>query len=206
MVRFFCDFDGTLIDSQKRLYDLFCELCPESKMSYNEYWKIKRNRITQKDFLRKYFKYDDAKISLFHKLWLQKVEEKKRIESDIPVKLIDVVLSKMKKKGKLYLVTNRQKTTEVYEQLKKFGWLNLFDDVLVTCQQTTKQKLVESVGGISSDDIFISDTGEDIVMAKNLGMTTVAVGWGVLSKDILSEYKPDFLLERIEDFDNCKII
>ena len=86
MVRFFCDFDGTLIDSQKRLYDLFCELCPESKMSYNEYWKIKRNRITQKDFLRKYFKYDDAKISLFHKLWLQKVEEKKRIESDIPVK------------------------------------------------------------------------------------------------------------------------
>ncbi|MBQ8630090.1 MAG: HAD family hydrolase [Alphaproteobacteria bacterium] len=206
MAKIFFDFDGTLINSQRRLYDLFCELCPESQMSYDDYWKIKRNRINQKDFLKKYFAYDDERIREFHRLWLQKIEEEERIAKDSPIKEMNDVLIRLNRTHQLYLITNRQDSSKVFRQLEQFGWKHLFKEVLVTRQKKSKQNLIKQTGCILPGDIFVSDTGEDIVAAKELGMISIAVCWGVLNKNILLEYHPDFLFERPEDFDKCKII
>ena len=54
--------------------------------------------------------------------------------------------------------------------------------------------------------VMIGDTGEDVLAARQLGMKSVAVGWGILSPDVLREYNPDYLAERMEDLDNCPFI
>ena len=95
MVNIFFDLDGTLINSQQRLYNLFVELCPECKMTYEEYWEIKRQRINQKDFLKKYFNYPDEKCAEIHRLWLEKVEEPERLKQDYLVDGVVEILEKL---------------------------------------------------------------------------------------------------------------
>ena len=59
------DLDGTLIDSRNRLYQLFQRLVPESTLSFEEYWKLKRNKISNKDILIHRFCFKDNKIEQF---------------------------------------------------------------------------------------------------------------------------------------------
>jgi len=47
----FFDLDGTLPDSRERLYRLFCELVPESRLSFDKYWALKRRKQDHKTIL-----------------------------------------------------------------------------------------------------------------------------------------------------------
>lgn len=205
MANIFFDLDGTIVNSQGRLYQIFCELCPENKFSYDEYWEIKRTRVTQKEFLQKYFAYSDDKIADFHKKYLAKVEENKYINTDFKVKGIEAVLRKLCQRNCLYVVTNRQNTDKTIAQIDALGWNGLFKKVLVTNQKTTKAELIESEVGVSAEDIFISDSGEDIKTAKKLGIKSVAVTWGILNRDILAAYQPDMIFDEVDDFDRLEI-
>ena len=129
MVNIFFDLDGTLINSQQRLYNLFVELCPECKMTYEEYWEIKRQRINQKDFLKKYFNYSDEKCKEFHKLWLEKVEESERLDEDFLVDGVEDLLNKLSQKYRLYLVTNRQSKSLLIYELERLKIKNYFCDI-----------------------------------------------------------------------------
>lgn len=202
----FFDFDGTILNSQKRMYRLFCELCPETCFSYEEYWEIKRNRINQNDFLKKYFNYTDEQISLFKNNWMEKIEEESRLLEDKPIENISDVFMNLAKDNKLYIVTNRQSKYLAIKQIKDLSLFDFFEDILVTEQKKTKADLIKEKVAVKADDIFIGDTGEDILTAKELGIKSIAVSYGFLNKDILAEYKPDFVIDEVKDFDNCKII
>ena len=52
---FIFDLDGTLIDSSERMYMLFCELVPECKLSKNEYWDYKRDKVNHKVLLERLY-------------------------------------------------------------------------------------------------------------------------------------------------------
>ena len=199
MCRIFFDFDGTLANSLIRLYKLFCELCPENAFSYEEYWNIKRNRVTQKDFLANYFHFDEDRIARFHKEWLLKVEEKDRVlNEDIPVEGIDSVLRNLSETHTLYLITNRQSVEITKEQLKKIGWFVFFEKILVTEQKKSASELIRAeVSNIRSEDCFVGDTGEDIKTAKEFGAKSVAVTWGVISRDVLQTYVPDKIVDTV---------
>ena len=202
----FLDLDGTLVNSQGRLYRLFCRLCPECNMSYDEYWAIKRERISQAGMLKKYFGYDDGRIQQLHKDWLAHVEDEEAVDTDFPVSGISKRLEVMARKHELYLLTARQKPELVVRQLERFGWSGHFRQLVVTRQACGKSDAVmESIGSVN-DGVLIGDSGEDIKAAKALGFRSVAAGWGILSPKVLSEYKPDFIAERIEDLDNCPFI
>ena len=202
----FLDLDGTLVNSQGRLYRLFCLLCPECTLSYDEYWEIKRSRISQADMLKKYYGYDDDKVSKFHRDWLSHVEDNDAVETDFPVEGISEWLSSIAKMHKLYLLTARQKPELVELQIERFGWKCFFSGLIVTRQSKSKCDAVQTSIGPVEGGAMVGDTGEDIRTAKELGLRSLAVGWGVLSPEILKEYKPDYLAERIEDLDNCPFI
>ena len=204
--KIFLDFDGTLINSQDRLYYLFKELCPSCNLSKEEYKAIKRSRVSQKKILKDKFGYTDGQIEIFKEKWMNKVEEKQRIENDFPFEGITSFLERISKKGELYLVTNRQKKDLVIYQLKKFGWVGFFKNVLVTEGKQSKTQLIRSVTDPLPYDVLIGDTGEDINCAKELNIFSIAVCWGTLSKKVLSDYKPNYIVERISDLDNCTIL
>lgn len=195
--RIFFDFDGTLVDSTHRLYDLFAELVPENSFSYEEYWRIKRSRINQHDLLCRHFGYSNEQIGHFRKAWMENIEDPARLKADTPFHGVSGLLQKLSRKKELYLITARQCPDRVNEQLQQFGWIDFFTGVLGTQQQQTKASLIRSSLSSSVADILVGDTGEDIISGKELGMKTVAVSSGILNPEVLMEYEPDILLETV---------
>ena len=195
--RIFFDCDGTLVDSSQRLYQLFIELAPECRFSYDEYWKIKRARITQRDLLRKYYQYSDEKIDLFHKRWMEQVEEEPRLTLDQPFPGVGALLQKLAGSHELYLVTARQYPQRVKQQIASFGWKDVFTEIFVTQQQQSKAAYLQTRIDCQPGDLLVGDTGEDILAGKELGMKTIAVTSGILSREVLQEYQPDDILDTV---------
>lgn len=200
MHNIFFDFDGTLVNSQIRLYNLFCVLCPENKFSYQEYWDIKRNHITQNEFLKNYYHYDDEKIEIFRKKWFEMVEDESRMCEDLLVDGIFDIIKKLSPKYNLYLITHRQNEDFVSRQLKTFNIERFFKKILVTKQKIRKFDLIKQHVVVSKNDFIIGDTGEDIKTAQELKIKSIAVTWGVMNKEFLKKYKPDFIVDNVDDF------
>lgn len=200
MTNVFFDLDGTIINSQVRIYNLFCELCPENSFSYEEYWEIKRSRLNQKDFLIKYFNYSAEKTAEFKKNWLKKIEEEERLKSDLLTDDIRKLLEKLYLKYNLYVVTNRQSKNLTLKQLKELNIDKYFKKIFITEQKTTKINLIDI--HLNNNDIFIGDTGEDIQIAKELGIKSIAISWGTLNREILEEYVPNIIVDEVSELED----
>ncbi|RYZ77825.1 MAG: HAD family hydrolase [Proteobacteria bacterium] len=203
---FFLDFDGTLIDPRDRLYKLFMELVPEASFSFEDYWKIKNSRVIQSDLLTKWFQYGADDIAKFKTCWMNKVEERARLDLDRPFEGVSRILGELSNKHGLFLVTARQKPEFVAWQLEKFGWSKFFKRILVTEQRSSKAELIRSLQTFSGDDVLVGDTGEDVQTAHELNLISVAVGSGFLSKEILQSYKPNFLLNSISELHETGLV
>lgn len=194
----FFDFDGTLIDPRRRLYQLFQELVPPSKLTFDEYWDIKRKRTDQQKLLTEWFDFTPEQITVFKKNWMDKVEEENRIAQDTPFDGVGDLLQNLLQNGyALSLVTARQNPDFVVGQLKKFGWQDFFAHVLVTRQKDKKESVIRNKVSLHENDVFIGDTGEDIYVAKTLEIKSIAVSSGFLSAEILKEYNPDYICESV---------
>jgi phosphoglycolate phosphatase len=194
----FFDLDGTLIDPRIRLYNLFVELVPECKFSFDEYWEIKRNGINQAKLLNKYFNYSEEQVIQFRKLWLSKIEDKERLKQDVPFSKSRVLLEKLSKDNDVFIVTERQKKDLVFWQIRNYGWNEYLKKILATMQKTSKFTIISENVSVTKHDIIVGDTGEDILTGKKLGIRTIGVTSGLLNKKILSEYDPDLIISNAD--------
>lgn len=190
MANILFDLDGTLINSQHRLYNLFVELCPECELTYDEYWRIKREGVTQKDLLNQYYNYDYSRCLQFKKLWLEKIEEPFRLEQDFLVEGIEQVLNIAKLKHSLYIITNRQSNKHTINEIELLGIKHYFKGILVTEQKIDKADLIGNSIPIRYDDVLVGDAVEDIEYAKKLGIISCAVSWGITSYNRLINHSP----------------
>lgn len=199
--RLFLDLDGTLIDSRQRQYNLFSELAPESTISFDEYWRCKRNNMSQRDLLQRYLQYSDAQVAVFRDAWMDKIEEPFRLDLDVPFEGVREFLAQTHREFELRLVTGRQHFDRLVPQMRKLGLYDYFLDIINTAQRQSKSELVRARSAWGADDIFVGDTGEDILTGKELGMRTVAVTSGALSEETLRKYHPDLVLESVVHLD-----
>lgn len=199
--RIFLDFDGTLIDSRQRQYHLFTELVSDNTVSFDAYWKCKRDNVNQRTLLQSQFDYSDSQISAFKKAWMEKIEEPARLLTDVPFEGVQEFLAQTRQKFNLFLVTGRQHHHALIEQLRNLGLLSYFSDIFNTGQQCSKVELIRSRAKWDTGDVFIGDTGEDILTGQELGMHTVAVTSGALSEETLAKYKPTLMLKSVVHFD-----
>lgn len=197
----FFDLDGTLLDSQKRVYLLFQHLIPASTFSFEEYWDLKRNKINHQKILAAHFNYSDNAIKLFEQNWMDLIEADEWLFLDRPLEGVTDLLKKLAVSNHLYIVTARQFKAKVFKQMDNFGWENVFKDVLVTEQKKEKFDLIKENSEIvlTKKDIFIGDTGKDIETGKKLGIRTIAVLNGFLNEQRLKEYGPDKIIESVID-------
>jgi phosphoglycolate phosphatase len=189
----FFDFDGTLIDAKARLYMLFQHLVTESALTFDEYWDLKKNKIGHKEILSNQFNYSNERITEFEKNWMSKIELPEWLDLDKPFDGISEFLVGIAKSYTLYVVTSRQFESNALEQVRKFGWSDLFEKVFVTQQIKEKSELIISEVEITENDWFVGDTGKDIQTGKKLGIKTAAVLSGFLNKEKLLEYEPDLI-------------
>ncbi|CAD0222966.1 HAD family hydrolase [Chryseobacterium sp. D764] len=201
----FFDLDGTLIDSRPRLYHLFQSLVPTSELSFDEYWTLKRGKKSHKEILLSKFNYSSEQYSDFEKKWMSEIELEKWLKLDTPFEGIVDLLINLSKNYTLFVVTARQSESIALEQVKSFGWENIFTKVLVTQQQQEKHDLIKNAVQITPEDWFIGDTGKDIQTGKLLGMKTAAVLSGFLSKESLLPYQPDIIINTVLDLKIDKI-
>ena len=200
MRNLFIDLDGTLIDARKRVYEVFRFLVPTANFSFDAYWEIKRAGISNESILANQFDFSDLQIANFISRWMQEIEKENWLELDEPFDNVENKLQKLKNEYKLILVTARQSTTNTLKQLKKLQLDIYFDDILITNQTLTKQVIIKQKFDITPNDLIIGDTGKDVEAGKALGIKTIAVLSGFLSASTLEKYKPDYILQSINDF------
>lgn len=201
MLNIIFDLDGTLINSRQRLFELFRQLIPSCQFSYDQYWRLKQNRITNEMILADQFGYDNDEIGLFNSQWLSLIETREFLELDENFPGIHATLLRLKERANLIVCTARQHRTLALEQLENLGLLGFLDFVLVTQKLHTKEYLIRNqLPNLDSCDWLIGDTGADIRTGKALNIRTCAVSSGFLSRDILIEYGPDLLLNCVTEF------
>jgi phosphoglycolate phosphatase len=196
-VRLFFDLDGTLIDARKRLYDLFQHLVPGSDLTIDEYWELKRNKNNHKKILMERFDYNEEDVAVFEKKWLGLIETEEYLSKDVIFNGVIEVLEKLKKYNKIYLVSARQSVIMAINQLKILGLSEYLNDIFITGHKFSKAELILNHFKIDANDFIVGDTGHDIMTGKELGIKTVSVTYGFLSKKMLLTYNPDYIFDNI---------
>lgn len=197
----FFDLDGTLLDCRKRLYTLFQDLVPESALTIDEYWDLKRNKIDHKTILTEQFNYSVDEFKQFEETWLEKIELFDYLQFDTPVCGVHDILDNLSKENDLYVVTSRQSRENAVVQLKNVAMYKYFTNILVTGHEYEKTYLVRTVR-YTDNDWYIGDTGHDIITGRELGLKTIAVTYGFLKREVLASYSPEYLLDRLEDIES----
>ncbi len=199
-MRIFFDFDGTLIDSRMRLYQLFQHLVPSSTFTFDQYWALKRDKINHAQILKNYLSFGNEEIKHFEIEWLEQIEQDQWLQYDKPLEGVHAFLESLAfLKVELFLVTARQSKAAVVRQLKNFQWASLFEEVLVTEQRTDKAQLMLPYV-TSKEDWMIGDTGADVQEGKKVGIKTAAVLTGFRTQEVLESYQPDMILTDVTKF------
>lgn len=199
MVKIFIDFDGTLVDSSERLYRLFSDLVPQSSLTKMQYWDLKRSKVDHSNILQHFFHYSQKQVREFESMWLSKIELDSYLSLDKPYIGSGENLEKLAQIYSLSLLTARQKKGTLLDQLKRFGWEGIFEDILVTEQKVSKSDLIKSTT-FSHNDWIVGDTGHDIATGQELDLHTAAVCNGFMSRESLIPYSPDKIFDSFAVF------
>lgn len=137
------DLDGTLIDVSERMYRLFQALVPQSLLSKNEYWELKRNKISHEILLNKYF--PEISFEYFNSKWMKAIETEEYILMDTNYSDTIDVLRRLSNKFNLYLLTSRQLKCELQRELEKLMLKKYFTDILVTERKYSKKNYLFNI-------------------------------------------------------------
>ena len=203
----FFDLDGTLIDSRPRLYKLFIDLLPGIDLSFSEYWDLKRLQVGHEKIILDHKAETKLSFEEFNKIWMTKIEEKEYLQLDIPFPGVNELLAELKKnQNRIVIVTSRQFTELAEWQIDQWGWKEYIDDIIVTEQVSEKSDLIKQrYKNLQPSDIILGDTGKDIEVGHQLGITSIAVVSGFRNQESLEKYKPDYIFKTVADIDFEKI-
>ena len=196
------DLDGTLIDSSERMYRLFSELVPESGLTKEEYWQLKRNKISHRILFEMFFPKRD--FAAFEKEWLNFIESDKYLCMDQLYPDTIEILRYLNQEHALYLVTSRQLRQELMEEMKRLGILSYFLDVLVTEGKENKEQLLQRYAQMhpffhKPSNVLVSDMGKDVYVGKTLGYRTIAITHGFMDRKILAGYMPECIIDKLSE-------
>lgn len=196
------DLDGTLIDVSERMYRLFQALVPQSLLSKNEYWELKRDKISHEILLNKYF--PEISFEYFNSKWMKAIETEEYILMDKNYSDTIDVLRRLSNKFNLYLLTSRQLKCELQRELEKLMLKKYFTDILVTERKYSKKELLtqyikKDVNFLKDVKYFIGDVGEDIMLGNSFDLTTVAITHGFMNRPRLEEYQPKYIIDSLTE-------
>lgn len=195
------DLDGTLIDSKPRLYALFQELAPCSSLSFDEYWLLKRNQVSNAQILSDQLGLPERAIRRFFEDWMKLIEDPRYLKLDRAFPGVLGALTELREQANLHLCTNRQDRRRTEQQLESLGMTGFFRKIMVTEQRNTKDQLIRSeVQAFGEPDWLVGDTGEDIRIGRLCKLQTCAVSNGFSSPATLARWHPDLILPSVIEF------
>lgn len=196
------DLDGTLIDSSERIYRLFCYLVPQCRLSKEEYWNYKRDKINHKKLLS--MLYPKVDFEEFNLKWMSLIEMKEYIDLDKKYPETIGTLEELREENKLYLLTARQSKNMLMYELDKLGLKLYFDVILTTEGCKSKEELLKECRKkipelASNNNTFVSDMGEDVILGNKMHYNTIGISHGFMSKKRLKEYGPCRIIDELSE-------
>jgi phosphoglycolate phosphatase len=198
------DLDGTLIDVRERYEKLYRDLIGGYEgtiLPDEKYWHLKKNKMPEIEIAilsglneDNAYRYTQDRLSL--------------IESEVYLSVDRVFFGVFELLNRLgqdscYLVTKRRNKDVLCKQLISLKILNLFSAIYTYKNIESKKNSFEEIIQIQSRNYskgqitVVSDSPNDIIDAKCLGINSIAVLSGLRAKHILQKSNPDIMMEGI---------
>ena len=203
----FCDLDGPILDVSEKYYKVYSDILIQNGftvLSKSEYWHAKRNKIPNREILKRSRAEPFSERYLFE--WKLFIESDPYLMYDKLQKGAVQVLETLTKSNDLVLVTLRTLPEQLHKQLKYLDIKKYFITILSSSAESSprweiKYRLISSFLAKQRvlDGILIGDTETDIVAGKNLGIKTIAVLNGIRSYRLLKEAEPSYIVNSLRD-------
>ncbi|MFX0082427.1 MAG: HAD family hydrolase [Candidatus Hodarchaeota archaeon] len=216
------DFDGTLLDIREILEKSIEEILGEKKIDVDMETTIQeigalletiQGYPLPKVLLESYeiFKHITSlqDLSYFKQLRIAVEIFSKYLEYSKNAPLLSGVKPLLKKLGKSHdlFIVSHNKTETIMEHLEKDGIDNYFKGVYgsdrIPVQKPDPMALqppLETYKTRKRDEfLMIGDMPSDITAGREAGFWTIGVASGVSKKEVLLEYKPDLLIDSLDD-------
>lgn len=206
MRNIYLDFDGTIIDSSARLYEVYKSIMLEFGYPYlakDEYWDLKRERQPYSFILSK--TASEKLAPEYMKRFLSRIETLEFLKFD---QLFDgalETLSELKKNNRLALVTLRRLKENLYQELKNLRIFGLFDDIFANFKEGVDSWKV-AASSVKKDpkfakenSVIVGDTEDTVLAAGGLGISSFLVLNGIRSREFIKKYNPDYILKDLNE-------
>lgn len=197
----FFDFDGVLANTHIMCFEMHQELNPDIKwdffqsLSHGNFWELYNRAVS------------DNKIK--HNSNFQNMYNERIMDLKMPENLKKSII-KLSEKYTLHIISSTSKN-QIIPFLQKESILDKFKSILGRDTHTSKVEKIKNLLGehkISPKDaIFVTDTTGDIIEARECGVQSFGVTWGLHDREYLLKEKPlalvntpEELEEKIEDF------
>jgi len=198
-MQLFLDLDGTVIDSRERLHRLFGDLTQSDAIGFAEYWTLKRSMRSNAWILGNRLGYESTKINAFTAHWMDAIEAPEYLALDSPFPHTPSALTSLAERGDLTLVTARQNEASTVDQIARMGLSSYFSRIIVTRQARSKAEALRGLS-VAARDVFVGDTGSDILAAREVGAVAVGVLSGFRDRASLEHYRADGLYDHLGAF------
>ncbi len=123
-----------------------------------------------------------------------------KLQSKPPVGMAAILKEFKKARLKLFVVSSDCKQ-QVFTELKKFNFDQLFLEVLsdVHDKKVTVEKIIKKFKFKPQETLFVGDTNHEIEVAKKLKIKAGAVTWGINTEEVLKKYRPDYIFHNIKE-------
>lgn len=191
------DFDGTIADTLPHIIEIVNSYAPKynfDPVNPSELGKLRE--MTIKELLKKFH------ISLVKFLFFNnkvRSDLAGRMEMVRPFSGMREILRDLKKAGyRMGIVTsNSRSNVEIF--LKKYQMQDEFEFVHseknVFGKHRILKKVIKNAGIEMADAIYIGDEVRDIEACRKINLKIISVTWGFNGQNILSRFKPDYLVK-----------
>jgi len=195
------DFDGTIANTLPFTWRRIIDYLKKEKVTdRHDEAIIEDIRTKSYSELIKHFKISWLKIPLI-------LFEVSRAQKDLysviktikPYEDIKETLKELKSKGyKLGILSSNMK--ESIEEFIELNDLQLFD--FIQCKRNLfgkaaeLKKIIKTYDLKKNETLYVADEVRDIEACKKVGIKIVSVTWGFNKRELLSKYKPDWIIDK----------
>lgn len=191
------DFDGTLAETMMLIHDVFNRLSGVYGYKHMPEEDIEKLRhLNMREFI------EHQGISLW-KVPLIAIHARRMMHDEMdrvqpPVGLVETLTTIHESGCYLMDILTSNRPKNVYRFLAQHQ-INWFDEVESTRAILSKKRRVEKyirTKGLAPETLYyIGDTTVDVESARHAGAKTVAVSWGLNTREALAKANPDYLLD-----------
>jgi phosphoglycolate phosphatase len=191
------DFDGTLADSEKVILEVINILLKKEGKDLFSEQDFKNLRKMSSEEAVKSFNVSWWKLPFFVRKAKKMMAN--RMNKVCPIAGIKEVLINLRKKGcvLILLTSNSRENINLFLGKNKMDFFSeIFCNSTLFGKARVFKKIIRKNNLIAGEVFSIGDETRDIQAAKKVGFKSVAVAWGLTSKDVLAKFKPEYLVEK----------